>query len=120
MNRKFIDIIDYAKMIHILTIKNFSSKIKEAILSMIDHLIYRDEDDKYSFGFVKNCDLLSNLWTLRKDYLGYVLNIFSNLAYSSQFKSDLSPFVHSIFLSLKFDANNILYYNFIYNWFSSQ
>jgi len=89
-------------------------------LSLIDHLIFSDENDKYSFGFIKNCDLLPTLWSLRKDYLGYVLNIFTNIAYSRQFKSDLNPYVHNIFITLKYESNNILVFNFIYNWFSSQ
>lgn len=57
---------------------------------------------------------------LRDDFYGYVMNIFSNLALNKDIKAYLNPYIHRIFMSFHYAKNDLLLYNFVYNWFSSQ
>jgi hypothetical protein len=118
---KWLDRIDYKGLVNLLRYKQCPAEIAYKIFVIVDHLIVNDtNDEKFTFEFVKSCELVPVIWTLKNEYYGFVINILSNLATMSDFKKDLEPYVHNIFISLKYQSNNYHLYQFIYNWFSSQ
>lgn len=64
--------------------------------------------------------MLENLWTLRDDFPEYVMNIMCNLALDENLKPLLEKYAHNVFLKLRLDQNDFIFFTFMYNWLSSQ
>lgn len=112
--------MQYRRMVDLLSIKSCSVEIKESILLIVDHLLYVDEKGDISYHLVKECDLIDRLWGLRESSYSYIMNIFCNLALDESFKSELSSYLHRIFINLKYNKADRFLYTLAYNWFHSQ
>jgi hypothetical protein len=117
---KWLREVDYKGLVNFIRMKDCPEEVIPKVLVIVDHVIYIDTSDELTFELVRGCEVVPIIWAFREQYFGLVMNIMVNLACQEQYKQDLDPYVHLIFLNVSLTNKTYLLYQFINNWFSSQ
>ena len=84
-------------------------------------MIYKDNSNEITTFFVAEYDLVQALWSQRKDFDSYVMNILANLALILSLKPYIGNNFNNIVVSINYGTPvSKIMLQLIYNWFYSQ